>query len=218
MVIVLVLFVGCRQQCLPPRLCCSSVGVAFLSSSVKCSPPSSYPVGRQRCLPPCPLCPPPAVFCPCPVSGVLASRLVGVGLGQVGPSPCLSAFVLPLLPYLLACYLFAGRRPHHHFCLRQKPPDGRRPLGCLFASLPCWLIGWGSFYVWCRLYTARLRGRRTIIYISYPHLSGVLWGYVSPNPPTKYNINIKGLTAFNVHIAFIYNARLYKKPNKCICS
>lgn len=90
------LLAGCRQQCLPPRLCCPNVGVALLFSSACCSPPSSSPVGRQRCLPPCPLCPPPAVFCPCPVSGVLASRLVGVGLGQVGPSPCLSAFVLPL--------------------------------------------------------------------------------------------------------------------------
>lgn len=141
-VIVPVLPIGCRQQCLPPRLCCSNVGVAFLSSSVKCSPPSSFPVGRILRYAPHPLCPPPAVFCPCPVSGVLASRLVGVGLGQVGPSPCLSAFVLPLLPYLLACSLSSGRRPHHHFCLRQKPPFRSASPG-LSVRLPklCWLVG-----------------------------------------------------------------------------
>lgn len=140
-VIVLALLVGCRQQCLPPRLCRSRVGVAFSFSSVRCSPPSSYPVGRQRCLPPCPLCPPPAVFCPCPVLAVLASRLVGVGLGQVGPSPCLSAFVLPLLPYLLACLPFAGRRPHHHFAFGKTSRWSASP-GLALSPSPSLLVSW----------------------------------------------------------------------------
>lgn len=39
-VIVLALLVGCRQQCLPPRLCYSGAGVAFFFSSACCSPPS----------------------------------------------------------------------------------------------------------------------------------------------------------------------------------
>lgn len=183
-VIVLALLVGCRQQCLPPRLCCPRVGVAFSFSSVRCSPPSSSPVGRQRCLPPCPCCPPPAVFCPCPVSGVLASRLVGVGLGQVGPSPCLSAFVLPLQvipPRVLAVLRQTPTPPF--FAYGKKPPDGRRPLGLPFRlNKPCWLVGWGLTLVRCRLCTARLRGRRTIVYISYPHLYGSCGGMFPPIP------------------------------------
>ncbi len=38
--LVSVLPLGCRQQCLPPRLCCPRAGVAFFFSSACCSPPS----------------------------------------------------------------------------------------------------------------------------------------------------------------------------------
>lgn len=136
-VIVPALPLGCRQHCLPPRLCCSSVGVAFLSSSVKCSPPSSSPVGRQRCLPPCPCCPPPAVFCPCPVLAVLASRLVGGRWAKLGPPPpcllssCRCKVFLRVLVVLrqTPTPLFLGRRQARPKNL----PNGRHPLGCLFA-------------------------------------------------------------------------------------
>lgn len=99
--------------------------------------------GRSHTL----LCSPPSLSssgCVLSLSCVGCSRLASCrrALGQVRPSSPLSAFVLPLLPYLLACSLSSGRRPHHHFCLRQKPPFRSASPG-LSVRLPklCWLVG-----------------------------------------------------------------------------
>lgn len=182
-VIVLALLVGCRQQCLPPRLCCPRVGVAFLFSSVKCSPPS-FLSGRSHTL----LCSPPSLSssgCVLSLSCVGCSRLASCRRG-VGPSWALPMpvrfrpAVAPLSPRVLAV---RRQTPTPPFCLRQNLPFGRRPLGLPFRlNKPCWLVGWGLTLVRCRLCTARLRGRRTIIYISYPHLYGSSGGMFPPIP------------------------------------
>ena len=196
---------GCRQQCLPPRLCCSSVGVAFLSSSVKRSPPSSYPVGRILRYAPRPPCPPPAVFCPCPVSGVLASRSSGWCWAKLGPPP-------PCLLSSCRCSLISSRAccspavsPHPCFWGGDKPaPKTSLTVGTPWAVCspsPNLLVSWAGGLSSCGVGSspARRCRKNDCIYI-IPAPLQLLWGYVSPNPPTKYNIVTKKATAFSVAI------------------
>ena len=163
---------------------------ALLSSSplLAVLRPRSYPVGRQRCLPPCPLCPPSAVFCPCPVLAVLASRLVGVGLGQVGPSPCLSAFVLPLQvipPRVLAVLRQLAHAPVFgaESSPPQKPPYRSAPPWAVCSPSPSLLVSWVGGLPPVGLVLPPPAGAgRTIVYISYPHLYGSCGGMFPPIP------------------------------------
>ena len=94
--LVSVLPLGCRQQCLPPRLCCPRAGVAFFFSSACCSPPS-FLSGRSATVL-ASLSSLSSSGCVLSLSCVGCSRLASCrrALGQVRPSSPLSAFVLPL--------------------------------------------------------------------------------------------------------------------------
>lgn len=130
--------IGCRQQCLPPRLCCPRVGVAFSFSSVRCSPPSRVPsVGNNACLLASPFgcgrC-----FLLLRVLAVLRPRVFRLCRSEVASLPCLPFRVraLHFCPPRACCSPPLCPRPCFWGGVKPAPKTSLSvgtPLGCLFA-------------------------------------------------------------------------------------
>ena len=187
-VIVLALLVGCRQQCLPPRLCYSGAGVAFFFSSACCSPPS-FLSGRSATVL-ASLSSLSSSGCVLSLSCACRSRLASCrrALGQVRPSSPLSAFVLPLLS--CSPRVFAVRRQLAHTPVfgaesspPQKPPYRSAPPWAVCSPSPSLLVSWVGGLPPVGLVLPPPAGAgRTIVYISYPHLYGSCGGMFHPIP------------------------------------
>lgn len=138
-VIVLALLVGCRQQCLPPRLCYSGAGVAFFFSSACCSPPS-FLSGRSATVL-ASLSSLSSSGCVLSLSCVGCSRLAscrrGVGPSWALPMPvCFRPAVAGYSSSRACCSPAVSPRPCFWGGVKPAPKTSLSvgtPLGCLFA-------------------------------------------------------------------------------------